>query len=88
MTDRCVLANKAWSDTEGAAIPDAQILFTDDLHELDDVGSIESMDLTYKADAQAIEDLLYNTLPGGTYDRLCGAMLARKSTHFRVSHGA
>jgi hypothetical protein len=37
-------------------------------------------------DAGKIEELLYEVLPGGTYDRLLGEMLSRKSTHYIVSH--
>jgi len=36
--------------------------------------------------AQQIEEALNSSLPGGTYDRLAGRMLARKATHFRVAH--
>jgi hypothetical protein len=36
--------------------------------------------------ASDLEEALYNSLPGGTYDRLLGIMLKRKSTHFIVSH--
>lgn len=36
--------------------------------------------------ARQIEEALHHSLPGGTYDRLLGRMLARKATHFRVSH--
>ena len=41
----------------------------------------------YDSEAAILEDVLYSTLPGGTYDRLLARMLARKSTHFRVAHG-
>lgn len=44
------------------------------------------IDAQFAADAEAIEDGLHNSLPGGTYDRLCGLLLARKATHFRVPH--
>jgi len=42
----------------------------------------------YTEQALAIERALYGSLPGGTYDRLLGLMLQRKSTHFRVAHDA
>jgi hypothetical protein len=41
----------------------------------------------YEEQAQMIERVLYGTLPGGTYDRLLGALLRRKASHFRVAHG-
>ena len=44
------------------------------------------IDAQFTADAEAIEDALIHSLPGGTYDRLLGLMLARKASHFRVSH--
>jgi hypothetical protein len=39
-------------------------------------------------EANAIEEVLYGSLPGATYDRLLHAMLTRKATHFRVSHNS
>lgn len=41
----------------------------------------------FASDASRLEDALYHSLPGGTYDRLLGAMLERKASHFIVSHG-
>lgn len=40
----------------------------------------------FQAQAEQLEKALHDSLPGGTYDRLCGLMLKRKSTHFIVSH--
>ncbi|MCE5209003.1 MAG: hypothetical protein LLG42_11925 [Chloroflexi bacterium] len=48
---------------------------------LSDVNEIANRDAVY------LEKVLIDSLPGATYDRLLGHMLARKSTHFRVSHG-
>jgi len=39
------------------------------------------------ADAVKLEQALYGVLPGGTYDRLLGKLLERKSSHFIVSFG-
>lgn len=37
--------------------------------------------------AQRLEGILIDTLPGATYDQLLAAMLLRKASHFRVAHG-
>lgn len=49
---------------------------------------LADQDALYQTEAEKLEDALFNTLPGGIYDRLCGCMLRRKSTHFIVSHAA
>jgi hypothetical protein len=36
--------------------------------------------------ADIVEAVLYESMPGGLYDRLLGAMLKRKASHFIVSH--
>lgn len=51
-----------------------------------DFDSIEEQDKAFSAQAKVLEDFMYQSLPGGLYDRLLGLMLSRKSTHFRVSH--
>lgn len=40
----------------------------------------------FLADAEALCEALYSVLPGGTFDRLTSLMLAKKVTHFIVSH--
>lgn len=40
----------------------------------------------YAEQAGLLERGLHNTLPGGTYDRLLGLMLARKASLFKVSY--
>ena len=42
-------------------------------------------DAAYTQDAQALEEALHATLPGGTYDRLAQLIVARKASHFVVS---
>ena len=39
----------------------------------------------YEADAKALADALYNTLPGGTFDRLLRNLFAYRTTKFAVS---
>jgi hypothetical protein len=51
-----------------------------------DFKTIQEQDSFSQEHADALEIALYNSLPGCIYDRLLGNMLARKSTHFRVSH--
>jgi hypothetical protein len=40
----------------------------------------------FEKDAQLLFDALRDTLPGGTFDRLLGLMLAEKASHFVVRH--
>jgi len=47
---------------------------------------LERVGAWYDEQARMIEEGLYESLPGGTYDRLLGRMLARKASHFRVRH--
>lgn len=47
---------------------------------------IEQSEFQHNKDAELLEETLIQNLPGGTYDRLLGLMLKRKSTHFIVSH--
>jgi hypothetical protein len=48
--------------------------------------TLEEQDAIFDGEATAVEAALFRSLPGGLYDRLLGAMLARKSTHFIVRH--
>lgn len=47
---------------------------------------LAKLDGTFQTQAQNLEIALYNSLPGGTYDRLLGEILKRKASHFIVSH--
>jgi hypothetical protein len=51
-----------------------------------DYESLDEAARYYDNQARQIEEALHRSLPGGTYDRLVGRMLARKATHFRVAH--
>lgn len=48
--------------------------------------NITQQDKVFDVHAHLLENALYQSLPGGIYDRLLGKMLERKATHFRVSH--
>ena len=54
--------------------------------EIPDFKTLEEQDKFMQLEAESIEAALYNSLPGGTYDRLLGVMLQHKATHFRVAH--
>lgn len=79
-------------------IPKAQIAYKDNIpapdltifikREVPKFKELGEQDAYFDIRASELEDALYNTLPGGLYDRLLGEMLARKATHFRVSHNA
>jgi len=49
--------------------------------------TVEKADAFFTDEAIKLEIALYESLPGGTYDRLTGLMLKRKASHFCVSHG-
>lgn len=40
----------------------------------------------FAREAVSVEAALFEAMPGGLYDRLLGAMLARKASHLIVSH--
>ncbi len=42
----------------------------------------------FKSEAEKLEKILIDSLPGGTYDALLGEMLKRKASCFVVSHKA
>jgi hypothetical protein len=46
----------------------------------------EEYNKTFNSEAEKLEQVLIDCLPGGTYDRLLGLMLKRKSSHFIISH--
>ncbi len=45
----------------------------------------EELEATFGPEADALEKILHDHLPGGTYDRLLGAMLRREAGYFIVS---
>ena len=54
--------------------------------EIPDVPSLDEADKVYSYQAEKLEQILIDTLPGGTYDRLLGFMLARKASYFKVAY--
>lgn len=46
---------------------------------------VERSENFFMEQARDLEEALYNSLPGGTYDRLLGLMLKRRASHFIVS---
>lgn len=46
----------------------------------------EKFNKVFNIEAEKLEQVLIDCLPGGTYDRLLGLMLKRKSSHFIISH--
>ena len=64
-------------------VEDLQIVFNEELPIFE---SIQQSGKDFIRQAIILEKLLLNTLPGGTYDRLLGLMLKRKSSHFIVTH--
>ena len=51
-----------------------------------DCEDIPEADTLLSLDANKLHEALYQSLPGGTYDRLLGLMLQKKASHFIVPH--
>jgi hypothetical protein len=81
---RRVIVAKASPTGANYPTPKGEIDIVDDLPV---IASTEDLDRIFEAHAALIEGLLNETLPGGTYDRLLGRMLARKASHYRVPFG-
>ncbi len=69
-------------------IPDIHIHISGEQPEFDPRGGLAVWGIYWGEQAELLELALYDSLPGGTYDRLLGRMLARKATHFRGAFGA
>lgn len=82
---KTIIVNKAQPVTYVDQTYPAMIRITADLP---DLKTLEEAARVYDCDAAMLEETLYGSLPGGTYDRLLGLMLKRKSSHFAVAHGA
>ena len=52
--------------------------------EVPDYPSLEKAANCYQEDASTLADVLCDTLPGGTLDRLIAELLTRKATCFKV----
>lgn len=74
-------------DVRGIAPPeDCHIHIVEALPDLYESG-LDAAAAHFDQQAEELEVALVNCLPGGTYDRLLGRMLARKASHFRVAFG-
>lgn len=69
------------------SVPDMVISITQTLSRCaGDAMTLEQFVQVFEDQAKDIEEALYGSLPGGTYDRLLGRMLQRKASHFLVTH--
>ena len=71
------------SATGDHVIEDAMILIEEEFPKFE---SLEEAAEAHGEQARYLENALYRHLPGGTYDRLLGAMMERRAPHFRGSH--
>ena len=83
MVERITISVAKATTAAGDSIPDGVISISEQVPGFTDMVVAEDW---FETQAQNIEGALYNFLPGGTYDRLTGLMLARKASHFRVAH--
>ena len=78
-----VEVHKAHSVFDAEKVESVCLIVGDTLPSFD---KLVEQDIFTDREAKHIEEVLYNSLPGATYDRLIGHMLERKASHFRVSH--
>jgi len=70
-------------DIGSSKVESVTITFTEPIP---DYQSLPQTAEKFTAEAAELGNVLCATLPGGTYDRLLGIMLAHKASHFIVSH--
>lgn len=78
-----IVISKALPALGGGPVPDGHIEIT---AEIPGVADLQEWDAFCVNQARQIEYTLLASLPGETYDRLLGLMLARRASHFRVPH--
>jgi hypothetical protein len=72
----------------GEEIVEGVIVFIDqELPKQNERTLLSVLDEMFSDQAEKLESALWRSLPGGTYDRLCGLMLKRKASHFVVPLG-
>jgi hypothetical protein len=76
---------KAYPNGPTEPTPDVHIHITGGVPD-EETASLERWGDYCDEQAKQIDEALAHSLPGGTYDRLLGHMLARKASHFRVAH--
>jgi hypothetical protein len=81
---RTVVINKAQPTVTDEPVEGVEISITDEMPRMDI--SLEQLAEWFDVQAYWLEKTLFESLPGGTYDHLLSKMLARKSSHFVVSH--
>jgi hypothetical protein len=55
---------------------------------LPDFKTLESARINYSREADVLEQVLFDVMPGGVYDQLLGAMLRRRGSLLRIPHNA
>lgn len=69
----------------GERVPSTHIMVSKEQPPLGAFVSDDKFIDMYTSEGNAIEDALWKTLPGGTYDRLLLAILTRKASMLRVT---
>jgi len=79
-----VNVKKAHRTFRDQPVQDVQIIIQDEIPDTSNLESTKNNLHQFQFDAENLEIALINALPGGTYDRLLGAMLQRKASQFIV----
>jgi len=75
---------KAEPVIESEPVKDVTIFISETVPKFSD---LRAQHISFLLKAEELENALHSSLPGGVYDKLLGAMLRRKSSHFIVTHG-
>lgn len=85
MDDILVIVDKAHPVMPGGTLPDLKIVVTE--NDGIEPGALELNTETFERDAIALEEALYNVLPGGTYEQLLIKILQRQELQLIVPLG-
>jgi hypothetical protein len=81
-----VVISKAEPTIQSEPVEETSIHISEPMPKMLREGTLEQLAEWFDLQAYWIEKALFNSLPGGTYDHLLSKMLARKASHFVVSH--
>lgn len=80
-----IVISKAEPTVQGEPVEDAVIHIDEPMPQMFRNGTLEQLAEWFDLQAHYLEKVLFEHLPGGTYDHLVSKMLERKASHFVVS---
>ena len=81
-----IVLSKAEPTIQSEPVEETTIHISEPMPKMLREGALEQLAEWFDIQAHWLEKALFESLPGGTYDHLLSKMLARKSSHFVVSH--